>query len=39
MNREIFSWYSPALGKDMPIVSYGHYGFALLLVPMPQQII
>lgn len=33
MRRETFSWYSPALGKDMPIVSYGHYGFALLLVP------
>jgi esterase/lipase superfamily enzyme len=33
MNREIFSWYSPALGKEMPIVTYGHYGFALLLVP------
>lgn len=33
MNKEIFNWYSPALGKDMPIVSYGHYGFSLLLVP------
>ncbi len=33
MNREIFGWYSPSLHKDMPIVSYGHYGFALLLVP------
>ena len=33
MNRELTSWYSPALGKDMPIVSYGHYGFALLLIP------
>ena len=33
MNRELGSWYSPALGKDMPIVSYGHYGFALLLIP------
>lgn len=33
MNREIFGWYSPSLNKDMPIVSYGHYGFALLLVP------
>lgn len=33
MRKETFSWYSPALGKDMPIVSYGHYGFALLLVP------
>ncbi len=33
MRREITSWYSPAIGHDMPIVSYGHYGFALLLVP------
>jgi esterase/lipase superfamily enzyme len=33
MNRELTSWYSPALGKDMPIASYGHYGFALLLIP------
>ncbi|HMR82104.1 MAG TPA: alpha/beta hydrolase-fold protein [Niabella sp.] len=33
MNREISGWYSPSLNKDMPIVSYGHYGFALLLVP------
>ena len=33
MRRDLFSWYSPALGAEMPIVSYGHYGFALLLVP------
>ena len=33
MNRELFSWYSPALDREMPIVSYGHYGFVLLLVP------
>ncbi|HYF31037.1 MAG TPA: alpha/beta hydrolase-fold protein [Chitinophagaceae bacterium] len=33
MERNLFSWYSPALNKDMPIVTYGHYGFALLLVP------
>ncbi len=33
MHREITSWYSPALGKEMPIATYGHYGFALLLVP------
>src|SRR3954464_6390623 len=33
MRREITSWYSPALKKEMPIASYGHYGFALLLVP------
>ena len=33
MHREINSWYSPALNKDMPIVTYGNYGFALLLIP------
>lgn len=33
MKREITSWYSPALGKDMPVAVYGNYGFALLLVP------
>lgn len=33
MERHITSWYSPALGKEMPIVTYGHYGFALLMVP------
>jgi esterase/lipase superfamily enzyme len=33
MRREIHSWYSPALDKEMPIAVYGHYGFALLMVP------
>ena len=33
MKRSLFSWHSPSLGQEMPIVSYGHYGFALLLVP------
>ncbi|MBX3257703.1 MAG: esterase family protein [Chitinophagaceae bacterium] len=33
MERHITSWHSPALEKEMPIVTYGHYGFALLLVP------
>jgi esterase/lipase superfamily enzyme len=33
MKRELTSWYSPSLEKDMPIVTYGDYGFALLLVP------
>lgn len=33
MQKESTQWYSPALGCEMPIVSYGHYGFALLLVP------
>ena len=33
MKRELSSWYSPSLAKDMPIASYGDYGFVLLLVP------
>src|SRR5919112_1205923 len=33
MNRQIGSWYSPRLERDMPVAMYGHYGFALLLVP------
>ncbi|MCC6287185.1 MAG: esterase family protein [Chitinophagaceae bacterium] len=33
MQRQITTWYSPALFKEMPVVTYGHYGFALLLVP------
>jgi esterase/lipase superfamily enzyme len=33
MDREITSWYSPALNKEMPIASYGHAGFAILLIP------
>ena len=33
MHRHITSWYSPALNREMPIASYGHYGFALLLIP------
>ena len=33
MKRELSSWFSPALQKEMPIVTYGDYGFALLFVP------
>ncbi len=33
MHRSITSWFSPSLKKDMPIVTYGTYGFSLLLVP------
>jgi esterase/lipase superfamily enzyme len=33
MQRELTGWYSPALSRDMPIATYGHYGFALLLIP------
>lgn len=33
MVREIHQWYSTALQKEMPIATYGHYGFALLMIP------
>ncbi|HMQ08729.1 MAG TPA: alpha/beta hydrolase-fold protein [Saprospiraceae bacterium] len=33
MHRNIDQWHSPSLNKNMEIVSYGHYGFALLLLP------
>jgi len=33
MKRELNSWYSQALQREMPIVTYGDYGFALLFVP------
>ena len=33
MNREIHSWYSPRLNKEMEIAVYGHYGTALLMFP------
>src|SRR5687768_5533416 len=33
MHREIHSWYSERLQKEMPVAVYGHYGFALLLIP------
>lgn len=33
MHREINGWYSHTLNKHMEIVMYGHYGFALLLLP------
>lgn len=33
MIREIHQWFSPALQKEMPIAVYGHYGFALLMIP------
>jgi esterase/lipase superfamily enzyme len=31
--REIHQWFSPALQKEMPLAVYGHYGFALLMIP------
>jgi esterase/lipase superfamily enzyme len=33
MIKEIHSWYSPALNKEMPVAVYGHYGYALLMIP------
>lgn len=33
MKRELTSWYSPSLDREMPVAVYGDYGFALLLVP------
>ena len=33
MKRELTSWYSPSLDKEMPVATYGDFGFALLLVP------
>ena len=33
MQRVLDKWYSPSLGKDMEIVTYGYYGFPLLMFP------
>ena len=33
MRREIQKWWSPRLNKQMEIVAYGTYGFALLMFP------
>lgn len=33
MKRELTSWYSPALQREMPVAQYGYYGFAVLLLP------
>src|SRR5881394_3784895 len=33
MKKQLTSWYSPSLNKEMQIAAYGDYGFALLLVP------
>ncbi len=33
MERMLSSWYSPSLNKEMPVAVYGHYGFALLMIP------
>ncbi len=33
MQKELDGWYSPRLNRHMEIATYGHYGFALLMVP------
>ncbi len=33
MERRITSWYSPNLGMEMPLVTYGHGGYPLLMFP------
>jgi esterase/lipase superfamily enzyme len=33
MHRKLDGWHSPALNKHMEIAVYGHYGFALLMIP------
>lgn len=33
MRRDITQWYSERLYRDMPIVSYGHYGPPVLMLP------
>ncbi len=33
MHKYIDGWYSPSLHKHMNIAVYGHYGFALLMLP------
>ncbi len=33
MKKEITSWFSESLQKEMPLAVYGHYGFALLMIP------
>ena len=33
MQRVIDVWHSPSLNRQMEIVTYGHYGFPLLLFP------
>lgn len=33
MHREIHTWWSPRLHKEMEVAVYGHYGFGLLMFP------
>lgn len=36
LHRELFGWHSPRLGLHMPIVRYGTWGPALLMLPTAQ---
>lgn len=33
MKKQVHWWFSPNLGKDMPIAVYGHYGSPVLMFP------
>jgi len=33
MEKNLTSWYSHRLQREMPVAVYGHYGFVLLMVP------
>src|SRR5215210_2554801 len=33
MERRITAWYSHRLGREMPLVAYGHAGYSLLMFP------
>ena len=33
MEESYYNWYSPSLRKEMPLNVYGHFGFALLMIP------
>jgi esterase/lipase superfamily enzyme len=33
MDRQLTSWHSPSLNRQMPVSVYGWHGFALLLIP------
>lgn len=33
MRKHVHRWFSPHLGKEMPIAAYGHYGKPLLMFP------
>jgi esterase/lipase superfamily enzyme len=33
LHREYFSWVSPRLGMEMPVMRYGHWGQALIIFP------